>query len=71
METEFISIEEAADLLGVGDSTVRRWLRRDHDPLSYVKFGEANSVIRINKNVLMEFVARHVVHSDATAEKEE
>ena len=61
METEFYTIEEAADFLGVADSTVRRWMRRPIDPLAHIKYGVNNSTIRIGKKALMEFVDRHAV----------
>jgi excisionase family DNA binding protein len=61
MESEYFKVEEVADLLGIADSTVRRWMRRPIDPLPHVKYGTHNSTIRIGKKTLMEFVDRHAV----------
>lgn len=50
--SDLLSVEETADLLGVGQSTIRRWLR-ERRPLRGVKIGKRWLISARSVNLLL------------------
>ena len=56
MTSNFLTIREAADRLGVSETTIRTWARRKRDPLPHMRCGR---VVRIPSDGLTAWVTDH------------
>lgn len=58
MTSDFLTIREAADRLGVSETTIRTWARRKRDPLPHMRCGR---VVRIPSDGLEAWAAAHTI----------
>jgi excisionase family DNA binding protein len=55
VEPEWLTVEQACDLLSVGKSMMYQWVRENR--IQYARLGDsANSPIRIHRGALLEYM---------------
>ena len=59
MESITLSVPDAADVAGVAPSTLRKWIRRDKDPLPLHRLPGMTKNYRVKRKDLEEWLERN------------